>query len=128
MIATTNDDGRAASAADLGKFLKDPAFRNRLRRQDADALAAIGYRPVPGSAAAVKVVTSTRDISYVPLPPKPWAEDRPLGAAQLERLNAAGAMGCASSVGSTSTFGTANGTASSLSTAATAGTAGSNEA
>lgn len=120
-------DGRPASAAALGKNLKDPAFRNRLRRRDADALAAIGYRPAPGGAPAeVKVVTSTRDISYVPMPPKPWAE-APLGAAQLEQLNAAGSLGCASSAGSTSTFGTANGTASSLSTAATAGTAGSNQ-
>jgi len=76
----------------------------------------------------VKVVTSTRDISYVPMPPRPWAaDDRPLNAAQLQQLNAAGPMGCASTGGSTSTFGCANGTASSLSTIATAGTAGSNE-
>lgn len=127
MIATTNGDDRATSAAALGKNLKDPAFRGRLRRMDAEALAAIGYRPAPGAAAEVKVVTSTRDISYVPMPPKPWAEDPRLGAAQLSQLNAAGSVGCASSAGSTSTFGTANGTASSLSTAATAGTAGSNE-
>jgi len=125
MIAATNGD--RAPAADLGKNLKDPEFRNRLRRQDADALAAIGYSPAPGASAEVKVVTSTRDISYVPMPPKPWAEDRPLGATQLEQLNAAGSVGSASSAGSTSTFGCANGTASSLSTAATAGTAGSNE-
>lgn len=107
------------------KFLarmQDPDFRARIRQLDAAALAELGYQPGPGDPAVAfefKVVTSTGDTTFVPLPK--IADDAALTDADLVQLQAAGA-GTVSSVGSAGCIGTITST---LSTVGSAGTVGS---
>jgi len=105
--------------------IQEPEFRARVRQLDAAALAELGYQPGPGELAAAdasiefKVVTSTGDTTFVPLPK--IADDAALTDADLMQLQAAGA-GTVSSVGSAGSLGTITST---LSTVGSAGTVGS---
>lgn len=122
---TTPQAGDSAPAKFLAR-LQDPQFRAQVRRLDAAALAELGYQPGPGlidnsgaPAIEFKVVTSTRDTVFVPLPK--IADDAALTDADLMQLQAAGA-GTVSTVGSAGSMGTITST---LSTVGSAGTVGS---
>jgi len=120
---TTTQPAPGEAARFLAR-MQDPAFRSRVRRLDDDALAELGYRPMPGGGPDIgdlefKVVTSRSDTTFVPLPK--IADDAALTDADLLQLQAAGA-GTVSSVGSAGSLGTITST---LSTVGSAGTVGS---
>lgn len=115
------DAGRPVAAiVNSAKRMQDADFRRRLRNHDADALSELGYRPAPDVTPEFKVVTSTRDICYVPMPPRPSPEVS-LDTTELRRINAAD--GTASTAGSAGTLGCFPSCLSSASSAGSAGTA-----
>lgn len=96
----------------------DPQVRALIRKKDNEMLKIFGISPDVD----IKVLTSTKDITYVVLP----ALEESVDMGQLNNIVAA--KGCTSSVGSVGTFSTAGticSTASSLTTALSAGSAGS---
>jgi len=123
----TTEQPAAGEAAKFLARMQDPAFRSRVRRLDANALAELGYRPGPGGFPGVdvadlefKVVTSNRDTTFVPLPK--IADDAALSDADLMQLQAAGA-GTVSSIGSAGSVGTLTTTISTVGSAGTVGSA-----
>lgn len=126
---------RLSDPGEVARLLRDRAFRRRVRQLDPDALASLGYLTDPADLArlgvadapAFKVVTSTRDKSYVQMPARP--SDGAISPQGLAQIQAAGnTAGSASSIGSTgtaSTLGTACSTASSSTSLSSIGSAGS---
>lgn len=121
-----NPDTQAAAGieppGEVWARLNDPEFRRRVRRHEPEALAQAGYRPTPeaGPVPQVKVVTSTRDISYVLLPN--LDDEGAIDVADLNQIHAGGSTGSASTVGS---IGSASTLSSITPCASSAGTAGS---
>ena len=102
----------------------DREFRSRVRQLDPDALAEIGYEPLPGAGEPLefKVVTSTQDTVYIPMPP-PMPEESEISLEDLGRISAGN---CASTAASASTISTTVGCISSASTSGCKGRSADN--